>query len=204
MIGLIGGIGSGKSFVAQMFAELGGHVIQADQFGHEALRQPAIVGQVVARWGETILNEKGEVDRRRLGGIVFADVSERKVLEALVFPWIECCIHEEIAKVEADPRLRFCVLDAAILLETGWGRWCDVIVYVEAPRDLRLARLANSRAWSEKEVTAREQAQLPLEEKAARANVIIHNHGDAAATRSQVEQVVANLPSLSSPTPPCL
>lgn len=201
-IGLVGGIGSGKSLVAQMFADRGGHLIQADQFGHEALRQPAIIEQLVGRWGQTVLNERGEVERRKVGGIVFADAKERKALETLVFPWIERRIREEMACADADPRVRFSILDAAILLETGWGQWCDLIVFVDAPRETRLSRVAAARGWSEKEVDAREQAQLPLTEKAAKANVIIHNHGNAAETRSQVEQIITTLMNPSSPSPP--
>src|SRR5262245_2345367 len=84
VIGLIGGIGSGKSRVAAEFACRGGRVISGDELGHEALRQPGIKEQVVRRWGPEVLNEKDDVDRRKLGAIVFADAAQRKALEALV------------------------------------------------------------------------------------------------------------------------
>jgi dephospho-CoA kinase len=175
---------------------MGGHVINADQFGHEALRQPEIRKQVVARWSDAVLNDKGEVDRRQLGRIVFADAAERRELEGLVFPWIERRIREEIARADADPSVKFGVLDAAILIETGWGRWCDLLAFIDVPRPVRLARLMETRGWSEKEVEAREQAQLPVAEKAARADVVIQNHGEAAQDRQlkdQLEGVVARL-----------
>jgi len=196
LLGLAGGIGSGKSHVAQLLAGMGGHVINADLLGHEALRKPEIRNQVVARWGDAVLNDKGEVDRRQLGRIVFADAAERRKLEGLVFPWIEQRIGEEIARADADPAIKFGVLDAAILIETGWGRWCDLIAFIEVPRTVRLARLKETRGWDEKEVEAREQAQLPVAEKAARADLVIHNHGEAAQEqqlKDQLEGVVARL-----------
>ena len=195
LLGLAGGIGSGKSHVAQLLAGMGGHVINADLLGHEALRKPEIRNQVVARWGDAVLNDKGEVGRQ-LGRIVFADAAERRKLEGLVFPWIEQRIGEEIARADADPAIKFGVLDAAILIETGWGRWCDLIAFIEVPRTVRLARLKETRGWDEKEVEAREQAQLPVAEKAARADLVIHNHGEAAQEqqlKDQLEGVVARL-----------
>src|SRR5206468_7545442 len=88
VLGLIGGIGSGKSTVAAEFAKCGGYVIAGDQLGHEALRQPSIKKQVLARWGPEIETD-GEIDRRKLGRIVFADPKQRRELEALVHPWIK-------------------------------------------------------------------------------------------------------------------
>ena len=96
VVGLVGGMGAGKSQVAAAFARRGASVVDADAFGHEALRQPAIRDQVAAHWGEGVLDAAGEVDRRKLGARVFADAAERLALESLVFPWIERRIQEEI------------------------------------------------------------------------------------------------------------
>jgi dephospho-CoA kinase len=193
VVGLVGGIGSGKSLVAQLLAEQGGAVIDADHLGHEALRQPEVREQIVARWGTGVLREDGSVNRRAVAAIVFADPAERRALEALVFPWIERGIRAALAEADRDPRVRFVVLDAAILLETGWREVCDLVVFVDAPRAVRLGRLAAQRGWTEADVAARERAQFPLEEKKARADVVIDNSGDPAQTRRQVEQLVARL-----------
>jgi dephospho-CoA kinase len=193
VLGLVGGIGSGKSTVAGLLKELGGYVIDADQFGHEALRQPDVRERIFARWGQQVLEEEGEVSRRKLAGIVFADSAERRALQDLVFPWIEGRIREEIERASGDARARFIVLDAAILLETGWGKACDAIVFVAAPRDIRLKRIAAKRGWSEKEVETREQAQFSLDDKAARAQYTIDNAGDLAQTRLQVEALLRHL-----------
>ncbi|MCS6977590.1 MAG: dephospho-CoA kinase [Gemmatales bacterium] len=203
VVGIVGGIGSGKSHVARLLAQRGGHLIQADLFGHEALRQEPIKAAVVQRWGPDVLGPDGEIDRRRLAAIVFADPQERRHLESLVFPWIERRIREEITRAERDDKVRFVVLDAAILLETGWGRWCDRIVFVDAPREVRLARLAVSRGWTEKEVDAREQAQLPLDAKKAQAHEIVENHGEAGSEphlAAQLDRIVNRLLK-TSPSP---
>jgi dephospho-CoA kinase len=187
VICLVGGVGSGKSLVAAALVRRGGHGIAGDLLGHEALRQPDIREQVLARFGRSLLNDQGEIDRRRLGAIVFAEVSELRALEALVFPWIKRRIQEEIAKAQANPAIAFVVLDAAILLEAGWNQCCDRLVYVDTPRPARLRRLAEQRGWSEKEVQARESAQLPLIDKRNRADAVVDNTGPPEAIDRQVE-----------------
>src|SRR6266496_904490 len=94
VIGLIGGIGSGKSRVAAEFARRGARVIAGDQLGHEALRQPDVKARIVERWGPGVLDTSGEVERRKVAAIVFADPAELRALEAIVFPWIERRIAE--------------------------------------------------------------------------------------------------------------
>ena len=190
IIGLVGGIGSGKSEVARALTERGGCVIIADHLGHEALELPDIRSRIVERWGERVLADGGEIDRRLLAGFVFASPVERTILETLVFPHIERRIREEIAKAEADPKCRFVVLDAAIMLEAGWNKVCDRIVYVHAPRPVRLARLAASRGWSAPEVAARESAQYPLTVKATRADAAVDNSGPVEETRRQVDALL--------------
>ena len=193
VIGLIGGIGSGKSAVAAEFARHGGVVVSADQFGHEALRQPDIRDAVVARFGSEIVGADGAIERRKLGRLVFADPAQRKDLEALVFPYIERRIHEEIARANDTPEVRFVVLDAAIMLETGWNNVCDRIVYIDVPQEIRLQRLARQRGWGEKEVAAREAAQMALSAKKARADCVIDNAGPPEATACQVTDLVGQV-----------
>jgi dephospho-CoA kinase len=137
-----------------------------------------------------VLDEQGEVVRKRLGAIVFADKAERQALEALVFPYIERRLQEEIAAAQADPQVPFVVLDAAIMLEAGWNRMCDRIVYVHAPRAVRLQRLAEQRGWTEKEVAARERAQMPLSEKISRADVVLDNSGPPEETAAQAADLL--------------
>jgi dephospho-CoA kinase len=190
VIGLVGGIGSGKSLVAAEFARHRGHVVAADQLGHEALEQPAIRAGIKERWGAAVFGEGGNVDRRRLGAWVFADPDERKALEALVFPFIERRITEEMGAAQRNPDVAFIVLDAAIMLETGWNRHCDRLVYVDAPRTVRAERLARQRGWTEEDLEAREKAQFPVAEKRDRADFVIDNSGPPEKIREQVNQLL--------------
>jgi dephospho-CoA kinase len=190
VIGLVGGIGSGKSQVAAAFARRGARVIAGDELAHEALRQPDVKEQVARRWGPDLLDEKGEVRRRRLGGIVFADPEELKALEEMVHPWIKRRIAEEAEKARNDPAVRLIVLDAAVMLEAGWNDVCDRLVYVDAPREVRLQRLAGQRGWTADEVAAREQAQLPLTAKASRADHAIDNSASLAHLGRQVDDLL--------------
>jgi dephospho-CoA kinase len=190
VIGLIGGIGSGKSRVAEAFAWHGAYLISGDQLGHEALRQPDIIAQVVRRFGPEVLDEHGSIIRRRLGAVVFADPAERRVLEAMVFPWIERRFAAEVKAAQAEPRVALIVFDAAILLEAGWNKRCDWIVYVHAPREVRLQRLAEQRGWSAKEVEARENAQMPLTDKVTRADFVVDNSGPPGQLESQVRNLL--------------
>ena len=187
VIGIIGGIGSGKSLVAAAFVERGGEVIAGDPLGHEALRQPDIRDRVAERWPH-VIGPDGAVDRKKLGAVVFADPAERRALETLVHPYIERRIAEEVAAAQADPAVTAVVLDAAILLEAGWDRHCDRVVFVDVPRETRLRRLREQRGWSEKEVQAREAAQWSLTEKQRRADVVLDNAGSPEDTARQVEQ----------------
>jgi dephospho-CoA kinase len=190
VIGLIGGIGSGKSLVAAEFVRHGAAVISGDQLGHEGLRQPEIRNRIVAHWGPTILDTQGQIDRRALASRVFARKEELHALEQLVFPWIERRIGEEIAIAQKKPACCI-VLDAAVMLEAGWNRFCDWIVYVHAPRELRLQRLAQERGWIEKEVQARSQAQMALADKVSRADAAIDNSGSPEELANQVAHLMA-------------
>lgn len=183
-------MGSGKSLVAEEFARRGGRVVNGDQLGHEGLRQPGIRDQLVARWGEQILTDRGEIDRRQVARIVFADAAERKALEAAVHPYIGRRFNEEVAAAAADPAVKFVVLDAAVMLEAGWDKVCDRLVFVDAPRELRVRRLAEQRGWTPDDVAARESAQMPLDEKRRRADFVIDNSGTRAELVRQVEDLL--------------
>lgn len=190
VVGLIGAPGSGKSWVAAEFARRGARVLSGDQLGHEALRQRGIRNRVIERWGSRIVGEDGEIDRRKLGAIVFADPTERRALETLVHPWIEQRFREEIQEAATHPNVALIVLDAAVLLEAGWDRMCDRVVFVQAPREFRLRRLAEQRSWSEKEVAARENAQMSLADKVRRADFVVDNSGPPEQTAQQVENLL--------------
>lgn len=193
VIGLVGAIGAGKSAAARCFAARGGHPIDADALGHEALRQPDIVAKLVEVWGEGIRKEDGSLDRRAIGRIVFADAGARQRLEDAVYPYIGARTQAEIAAAQVNPDVSFVVLDAPVLLEAGWGELVDALVYVDAPRELRLARLAARSGWDDAELTRREGAQWPADEKKRLARAVIVNDAGLGELQEQVDRVLAAL-----------
>jgi dephospho-CoA kinase len=188
VVGLIGGIGSGKSAVAAAFARQGAVVVSGDVAGHEALQQPKIRDQVVQRWGQGMMDDRGQIDRRKLAAIVFNDPAERKTLEAMVFPWIERRLREQIMAAKQDRRTPLIILDAAVMLEAGWSKECDRMLFVDAPTPLRLKRLAEGRGWTENEVRSRERAQMPSNEKRSRADAILENTGSLEELNQPVSE----------------
>lgn len=198
-IGLVGGIGSGKSEVARLLSRRGARIIAGDRLGHEALDDEAVRQQLLARWSRSILKGEGEgegeeIDRGRLGKIVFAAPDQRRALEALTHPYIERRFHEEIAAAEKDDSVSFVVLDAALLYEAGWHRFCDCVVYVHAPRNQRLQRVAAQRGWTAKEVEARECAQWSLTDKVSRCKLAIENLNSTEQLNAAVDALLRQLP----------
>jgi dephospho-CoA kinase len=190
IIGLLGGVASGKSLVARQLAELGACVLDADRAGHEVLRLPEVETAARARWGNRVFTPDGHIDRRRLAGIVFAPAPggplEREYLEQLTHPDIGRRLEQQIREVAA-AGAPAAVLDAAVMLEAGWEHLCDHLIYVDVPRAMRLER-ARGRGWSEEDFTARENAQQPLDRKRGCADLVIDNSGTPEQTRVQVEQ----------------
>ena len=190
VVGLIGGIGSGKSQAAEEFIRHGARVVSGDGLAHQALRQPQIQEQIVRRWGPEVLDENGEVRRRELGAVVFADPKQRRELEEIVHPWIKERIRAEVEAARRDPQVALVVLDAAIMLEAGWDGACDRLVYIDAPRAVRLRRVAGQRGWTAREVEAREGAQMPLTDKAARADHVLDNSASLEHLSRQVRALL--------------
>lgn len=199
VLGLIGGMGSGKSAVAAALARRGAYVLSGDALGHEALRQPEFRAALVRQWGPQILDDTGAISRPRLAAIVFQDAAARRALEALVHPWIGCRLAEEVQRARQQAGVPCIVVDAALLLEAGWDRYCDYVVFVHAPRRLRLQRLAEQRGWSEAEVNARARAQLPLSRKIARADFVLDNSGSPAELDRQVDKLLDQLSAAALP-----
>jgi dephospho-CoA kinase len=162
-IGLIGGVASGKSTVAQQFVDCGAVILDADRVGHEVLREPAVIEQLVARWGPQILTTASEISRSAVAKIVFAPSgeAERQFLNSVTHPRIAARLAAQLEELR-QTKCPAAVLDAALLLEAGWDRLCDQVVFVDAPQEQRFAR-ARSRGWDGGELARREAPQLPLE-----------------------------------------
>ena len=148
-----------------------------------------------------MLDDKGEVQRRLLAAVVFADPEELKALEAMVHPWIKTRIRAEVDAARADALVRLIVLDAAVMLEAGWHDVCDRLVFIDAPRDARRRRVAEQRGWKAEDLEAREAAQLPLTAKAAHADHTIDNSASLEHLERQVDELVRRWGRADEPTP---
>jgi dephospho-CoA kinase len=193
VIGLVGGIGSGKSLVARQLAALGCGVIDSDQLARQALEQPMVRDQLVGWWGPKVLGPDGRVDRRAVGDIVFKQPAERQRLEALVHPQVHQARAALRHQFELDPRIRALVEDMPLLMEKGFDRSCDVVVFISASREVRLRRVQASRGWGSAELDRREKAQMPLDSKAARADYIVENNGDEVQCHAAVNRVLSRI-----------
>jgi dephospho-CoA kinase len=191
VIGLVGGIGAGKSTVAETLVRHGGKIVAGDPLGHEALEQRDILDRIADAFARRdILTAEGKVDRKKLGKVVFPSPVERSRLEHLVHPYIEERISEEIDKAQNDSKAKFVVLDAAVMLEAGWDDVCDKLIYVDAPRPVRLARVKAQRGWTDTDLANREAVQMPAEKKKERADAVVDNGGSPASTTTQVDELV--------------
>jgi dephospho-CoA kinase len=190
-IGVVGGVASGKSVVTRMFESLGAVRIDADQVGHLVLEEPRVRSALVARWGQRIVGEQGELDRREISRIVFGQdegaAAELRFLEQITHPRIESRLKAQLAHAEARGAPA-AVLDAAVMIKAGWDRLCSRLVFVKVPRAERLRR-ALQRGWTAEQFVAREAAQTPLERKRQQAETIIDNSGTLEETLDQVKAV---------------
>jgi dephospho-CoA kinase len=188
IIGLTGGIGSGKSVVGRMLAELGAHVIDTDKVGHRVY-EPGSEGfaRLVETFGRDIVAADGTIDRKKLGAIVFGDADRRAALNAIVHPLIFGEIMREIAERRNAGFTGPIVLEAPILLEAKGTGMVDQIWVVTAPPAAVRARLARDRAMTAAEIDARVASQLADDERRRHADVILENDGDLASLRKVVE-----------------
>lgn len=189
VIGLTGGIGTGKSTVADTLEAQGAVVIHADPIGHQAYLPHQNVWQdVVDAFGTGILNEKDEVDRRKLGEIVFGDPSALQRLNQIVHPWMYGKM-EEMLKEERSKGTKVVVLEAAILIEANWTPLVDQVWITEASEDAVVQRLVARNNFTPEQVKARIASQMSAEERRKKADVVI----DTNCTIDEVNERVKDL-----------
>lgn len=189
VVGLTGGIASGKSTVAAMLRERGATIINADTLGHRVLERGSDGwATVVATFGEGILTESGEIDRTRLGALVFADPEQLKRLNAISHPRIRTMALEELAALRARGDVDVAVIEAALLFEGHWDDFCDEVWVVYVPEEVALARLVARNGLSEAQARERIRAQMPVDEKRARADVLLLNTGSLAELEAKVDE----------------
>ena len=188
LVGLTGGIGSGKSTVSRMLAERGAVIIDADDLARQAV-EPGTPGlrKVAEAFGEEVVKADGSLDREAIAARVFADPEARKLLESITHPEVFRIYHQEIDRHrDSDDIL---VFDAPLIVETGAHEGFEVLIVVSASEDEQVRRLVRDRAMTEDDARARIRAQLPLEEKEKVATVVIRNNGSIEDLVPQVEEL---------------
>ena len=189
VIGLTGGIGTGKSEVTSVLAELGASVIDADVVGHEAYRKGTEGhSAVIDRFGPGVVGADGEIDRAALGRLVFGDPKALARLNSLVHPRIREAVRERLSALRG-VGVGAVVLEAAVLLEAGWEDMVDEVWVVEAPWEAVVSRLAPRFGGDERAIAVRAGAQMPQEDRRRAADVTIMNDGSMDRLRRRVERV---------------
>ncbi|MEM7079586.1 MAG: dephospho-CoA kinase [Pseudomonadota bacterium] len=194
IIGLTGGIASGKSTAAQLLGTWGAHVIDADKLGHRAyLKDTPAYFQVIETFGADCVGEDGEIDRKVLGSKVFGAGNRLDELTAIVWPAIRRLAEEEIQTVAAQDPKRVIVLEAAVLLEAGWQDLVDQIWVTIVERPIAIARASARDGIDAAAVEDRINAQLSNEERSAAAHEVIDNSQDEAHLTQQLERLWAQV-----------
>jgi len=189
VIGLTGGVGSGKTFVATYAHEkYGVPILLADEVGHLALMPSSKTYElVVEKFGKDILENDGTIDRKRLGDLVFSDASKLEALNHIVHPFIEAYIKEKIAQLKVEAKTKYILLEAAILLESNLASLCDEIWFVKAGEAIRRERLKSSRGYTDQKINDIIKAQLSEEEMERCVDHIIVNNGNLQEIDKQLE-----------------
>jgi dephospho-CoA kinase len=189
VIGLVGGIASGKTMVASLFAEERSAVhLDADRVAKRVLARPAVVKAVARRFPGAV-GRDGKMDRQKLARKVFSDPQALAALEEIMHP----LIRRAMARALRRARAPYVLVDAPLLQERGADELCDVLVYVACPARTRRARTRRHRGWSDEEHRAREARQWPMRRKRAGADLVVDNAGDKARTRRDVRRVLHTL-----------
>jgi dephospho-CoA kinase len=188
VIGICGGIGSGKSAVAAALRELGCEVCHSDEVARAVLERPEVRDAIVARAGPHLARPDGSIDRAALGKAIFADAGLRADIERVMHPRIEAERRAQFARAPLSTRAF--IIDAPLLLEVGLDRECDAVIFVDAPHELRVKRVTGTRGWDAAELDRRERAQISLAEKRARSTDLVRNDCEPAELVRRVEEVL--------------
>jgi len=194
-IGILGGIGSGKSSVVRHVTDFQLQVIDADKIGHDLLEDSDVLQQLAQFFPASTFDSDGQIIRSQLAQLVFGRDREHKAalkqLEQIIHP----AIHREIvAQIQtASPDTDAVILDAAILLETGWADECDHLIYIDTPETHRIERVKTNRNWTAEELKRRESTQLPLNTKRQHADFVIDNSGSIEDASRQLTDILATL-----------
>ena len=186
VIGLTGGIGSGKTTVSGFLEELGAEVIDADKVGHVTyLPDMPAWRDLIDTWGEDLLQPNREVDRKKLGAIVFSDPANLEKLNSIVHPRMRDIMNDRIEAFRGEGK-QVVVVDAAILIEAKWTSLVDEVWVTVAPEDVVVQRVMARNGWDEEQVRSRMASQMPTEERQGYAQVVIDTNASLDEVRERV------------------
>ncbi len=187
VIGITGGIASGKSTVARMLRSLGASIIDADKICHQLINTEEIKEKISKKWGNNVQNKDGKINRRALGKIVFADKGKLLTLNKIIHPKVIKRIKSQIAELTVKDKANVIVLDAALLVESNLTNLCDMLLFVDAKKQICTKRAQKSRKWPLYETTKREKFQYSMREKREMADITINNNLSKVNTFNQVK-----------------
>ena len=193
VIGILGGIGSGKSTVAEAFGQLGCRVIDADAIAHQMLERPDVIRQITAMLGGDIRDDAGGIDRAKVAEIVFNAPDTLAHLNQILHPLVLDVVQRRIERYQADPHCKAIVLDIPLLVEVGWASRCDMLVFVDCDEEKRLERASKQRFLSEEQAKIRENFQNSLDSKRRLADNIIENNSDFSSLVRQVADIFSEV-----------
>ena len=188
VIGILGGIGSGKSTIAAEFAKLGCKVIDADKIAHELLQEPPVREKVVSLFGKAVLDSSGKIDRRKLAEVVFAEDHMLASLNRVIHPLVLQRTQVLMDRFKRQNQVKAIVLDMPLLVEVGWHKRCDKLIFVDCEQNLRRER-AKKMGFDKKQIKIRENFQISLDNKASLADNTIENNSDFSAIAKQVTEI---------------
>ncbi len=189
IIGILGGVCSGKSTVAAEFAKLGCSVIDADKIAHELLDKKNIKGKIIATFGQGILNSTGKVNRKKLADIVFDDSDKLSLLNKMLHRLVLKRAEELIKQYNRQNQVRGIVLDMPLLVEVGWDKRCDKLIFVDCDWQLRVDRAKKMGFFDENQLKIRENFQISLDRKVGLVDNTIDNNSDFSALAKQVADI---------------
>jgi len=188
VIGIVGGVGAGKSTVAAQFAAMGCVVVDCDAIGHGLLADEGVRERLRGRWGQAVFGPEGSVDRRALAEKVFRRPEDLQELNRIMHPRIRDRIQEDIRRAWENPSVAAVVIDAAVLFEAGWDDLCSHVVFVRAPEEDRARRARASRGWDTETWRLRENSQFSLDKKARNCDYTVDNSSSASYLSEQVRR----------------
>jgi len=193
LIGIVGGIASGKSTVAAEFGRLGCAVVDADAIAHVALEAASVRDEIVRHFGPGILDASGRIDRSELAKLAFAGAGELATLNGIVHPVVIQKTEELIARYERDDGIKAVVLDMPLLIEVGWAERCDRVVFVDCDFEKRLDRARRTRSLTAQDVKIRENFQISLDTKKTLADNSIDNNSGFSAVVRQIQDIFSDM-----------